>query len=344
MRRYQNLNQPLNHLPEELSTISILCSFCGHKYPPNWHEKRDSPLIPIKPNNYEGPGRWVPLAVSVKCPRCHELNSIDIPQKKLVYTVELYGDEAYRSFDGKEYIGFSLVGHDPKLKHEVEDKLLEFKQKWFPERDPKSWTIHMLEIWPGHKRAKSIFKDFKFADVQEFVAEFFELVKSLNNTVWIYSGSYMFKKPRNFNEKVITERKIELYTLAILKIINDLTELESRPTFIFDSEKVGQSTSIVHEWAERAFSGMQHSLIYTFATKSNEIDWPIYVKPGSHPSLEIADFVSYVTARYVMKKALREPIDLNPEGLGRVTYMGLQDGKDFVFHSADQFPWALFNE
>lgn len=344
MRKYLDLKQPVNHIPSNLMDMKIICKTCNIKYKPNWLEKSISPFIPIKPNNYNGSGRWICSSVKVVCPNCTYENSFSIPLKEINSTYYLYGDEAYREIGKKQVICYTLVGTNMRFIPIINDKIYHFKKEIFPDKDPKEWTLHMKDIWAPNHRAKSIYKDFSVSQINEIVEKYFNLVKNLGNGFTIHCVSSISEIPNKVSKKFLTDKKIDIYSLLIARITQQFIEQKIKPIYTFDSEKIGQEDNIIHEWAEKAFIGFQHSLLYGYLSGGTYIETPKFVKPGSYPCLEIADFISYVIARYCFKRLLNKKVDLPPEKLGYINYLGFEKDVDFLYLYQDSYPWDIFYE
>ena len=97
----------LRHLPENLAKIKLCCPACTYSFEPSWFEKQKVPLTPVKPKyktpgvKYTGPGRWIPMGIFQKCPRCRTNIYIKLPIKRLKTKGSLFGDEAQRTYDNK---------------------------------------------------------------------------------------------------------------------------------------------------------------------------------------------------------------------------------------------------
>ena len=64
-KQVQNL---VRHLPEDIAKFKIECSECSTKFSPNWLKFSENPHIPLKPNDHDGPGRWIPVKTYEICP------------------------------------------------------------------------------------------------------------------------------------------------------------------------------------------------------------------------------------------------------------------------------------
>ena len=338
--RYKDLKQPINHIPKELNDIKITCENCNRKYPIDWLRSEKEPFIPIIPNDNKG--IWRPSGKLFNCIYCGHSNVARIPKKDVSARYLLYGDEAYREYGDKIVVTYTLVGINRKFVSIINKKISDFKLKYFPNLPPDSWKIHMKEIWSFHTRKKTIFKEFSQDKLTLFVDDLLRLIKNLENGFIIYNCSSITKRPVRFTKQMQNKKKVDIYSLLIMRIIDEMTSQGIRPELIFDSEKPGNGENIIHEWADKAFKGAQTSFLYAYISGGNQIPEPRFVTPASYPCLEIADVVSYVVARYCYKKMKKENIDIDLSKLGKMYYLGFEKNIDFVYCYQDKYPWELF--
>ena len=89
----------------------------------------------------------------------------------------------------------------------------------------------------------------------------------------------------------------------------------------FDADRPVSGEYAIQSWATDSFGGLQRTLLYPFLAKGIPIPEPRFVRPGSHPCLELADFVSFVVARYLWQLHQGKEIEFQPARLGKVFYM-----------------------
>jgi hypothetical protein len=162
---FDRLSVPLRHLPENISSIIIDCPSCKAKFHPNWFEKHELSMVPVKPKykskgvKYTGPARWILKQVSQNCPNCGASVMISMPVNKIKTIGSLFGDDAARDYRNKIVYIYSLIGADQKLLPEFEENINSLKRDLFPSIDPENWKIHMKEMWAGSRRKKILFTD-----------------------------------------------------------------------------------------------------------------------------------------------------------------------------------------
>jgi len=135
--------------------------------------------------------------------------------------------------------------------------------------------------------------------------------------------------------------KREAYLALVMYVIDDVTEGAAQPVLCFDSERQSTLERVVHEWASNVFRDTQYCDLFPFLSKGIVIPEPQFVKPASHPCLELADFVAYIVARYHLERWQGRPPTLDPSMMGRVTYLGFQRSGTLVYSIQEGFPWEL---
>ncbi|WP_066376117.1 DUF3800 domain-containing protein [Anabaena sp. CA = ATCC 33047] len=345
-KQVQNL---LRHLPANIAAFRLECPECSKQFSPNWFRLSNEPHIPIKPNDHDGPGRWIPIKTYEICPFCEEAVPLELPVVKMQSKVMLFGDEAYREEQGKLIFTYSLVGADFKVIAQIEDSLRELKSKLCPSKSPDSWAFHMKELWSGeHRKKHRVFSDWDFEKVRFAVQGLFQLIQNHAEYLFMYNIALTVKgSMKGFKSKPALERPQDnAYILLITYVINELTTKKAQPVLQFDAEKQTKAAQVIQGWAREAFLGSQHCLLYPFLAKGIEIPEPIFVQPASQPCLELADFISYIVARFYLKKWQGKEIEevLDTRNFGKVMYLGFDKTNDLVFHRTESYPWELFYE
>ena len=340
----------LRHIPEELRGIRQYCPDCRTYFVPDWLEPIYEPLVPIKPKYsknkepYDGPARWIPQAVGIKCPSCKRQLMFNLPVNKKKLKGLLFGDEAYRTYGKKIVYTYSMIGADFKLIPEINDSINDLKGKLCPEQLPSNWKLHMKDLCSEHNRKRhKIFHNWENPKVHDAVRRLFQLMKETNN-IFIYNVAFTDQR----NEGSIKEKKIreelrnDAYILLVLNVIGEFTEKAGQPHLYFDAEKPSKSGKYIQTWAKDSFQGSQRCLLYAFLSRGIEIPEPEFVEPASHPCLELADFVSYVIARYHFLKWQNKSIEFDPSNLGLATYIGFNKNGDLIWRRQEGYPWNYF--
>lgn len=346
-RQIESLSVPLRHLPESLNQMKLFCNACSSSFPPTWFQKQELPIRPVRPKyekkgvKYTGPGRLIPTGVSQKCPYCDNDVVVDIPSIKMKTRGSLYGDDAHRNYGKKHVYIYSLVGADQSLLPELENSIKELKNNICPSKPPDSWSLHMKELWSGgHRKKHEVFRELSFDDVKNITKDICSIIKK--QKLFVYNIALQFTSDR-ISKKNITQFKSQAYILLVLNAIDEWTTKHAQPHIFFDAEKSSEANQIIHKWAQDAFVGSQHSLLYGFLAKGIEIPEPKFVKPASYPGLEVADFVSYTIARYYFSKWQSKNIDIDPAEMGLATYLGFGKHGHLIWRRQEGYPWDFFD-
>jgi len=270
---------------------------------------------------------------------------IPLPNEKQKARYSFFGDEAFRDIDTKRLLTYSLVGTNRVRLPEVEEAIRDFKSKLRPSVSPESWRLHMTEIWPEHARKRHhIFREWEPGFVEDFAERFFELIRGFDEAFIIYnvSGIYYASKDKKRQRYERKQARLEAYSTLLMAVIYAATKDGIQPSFVFDSEKASEANTVIHGWARDTFHGSQLYLLYAFLSRGIEIPEPTFVSPASRPCLEVADFVSYVVARYCFRKLKKQSIDLDPKLLGPVYYLAFVPDGDVVHSMSTGYPWEYF--
>lgn len=340
----------LRHIPEELTNIRQYCPDCRAYFAPKWLEPTYEPLVPIKPKYsknkepYNGPARWILQAVGIKCPSCKRQLMFNLPITKKKLKGLLFGDEAYRTYGKKIIYTYSLIGADFKLIPEINDLINALKRELCPSQLPSNWKLHMKDLYSEHNRERhKIFHKWEESKVHEAIRRIFQLMKETKN-LFIYNVAFTdHKNDGSIKEKKIREKlRNDAYVLLVLNVIDEFTKKAGQPHLYFDAEKPSKSGKYIQAWAKDSFRGSQRRLLYAFLSRGIEIPEPEFVEPGSQPCLELADFVSYVIARYHLLKWQNKRIELDPFNLGLTTYIGFNKNGDLIWRRQEGYPWNYF--
>lgn len=346
---FDRLSVNLRHIPEYLNRVTILCPSCGVLFRPDWFKKNEISMAPVKPKYekdripYTGPGRWILQQVSQSCPKCTAKVTIKLPISKIRTKGFLFGDDAKRSHDNKTVFIYSLVGADQSLLPDIENKVNLLKEKLIPSIPAAGWKMHMKDLWSGNNRKKhSIFCDLHIQDIAQFADELMAIIKQ--NKPFIYNIAVVYNDASKQNKAERERIRDEAYILLLLIAIDEWTTKSAQPNIIFDSEKNSKANTTIHSWARDVFLGNQYSLLYGFLSKGIEIPEPKFVPPASSPGLELADFVSFVIGRYYLRRWQEKTIELDPEKMGLITYLGFAKNGDFLWRRRQGYPWNEFCE
>jgi hypothetical protein len=332
---------PFGLIPEELASLTVRCS-CGHDEKPDWLAPKAEPFVPVKPNDSapDHPGRWVPVSTRFICKRCGSALDLQLPLEELRSICPLYGDEAMREHeDGKCCVfTYSLVGGSQPVVKAAEDAVLGMKAELEPDRDPRSWSFHMKVLRSGQQRKKHpVFGSWAPEKASATATQLARLIATIEN-LHVYSISVVTRRGGTFAEKA----KHDAFLALVMTTIWDLTKQGGRPDLFFDAEKPSDGGQRVHGWAERLFLDSQYCDLWAYLAHGIEIPRPRFVKPGSHPCLELADLVAWVVARHHLDSWRGNEPQIDAGSFGPVTYMGFEQTGDLLFSRQIGFPWELF--
>lgn len=344
---FDRLSVTLRHLPENLNRITVTCPFCSTVFRPDWFTKHDMSMAPVKPKverkgvKYTGPARWILQQAAQKCPKCSAQVMIDLPICKMRTKGSLFGDDAERTYAGKTVCIYSLVGTDQSLLPELEKEVNCLKQNLIPSIPAESWKIHMKDLWSGSNREKyPVYNRLNIKDVATLADNLMEVIRQ--SKPFVYNIAVVFDERSKQHSAEGKRLRDEAYILLLLNAIDEWTGENAQPNIILDSEKKSEANEIIHGWARDVFLGNQYSLLYGFLSKGIEIPEPKFVAPGSSPGLELADFVSFTVGRYHLRKWQGKSIEIDPEQMGLVTYLGYGHNGDLLWRRQQGYPWDEF--
>lgn len=261
----------------------------------------------------------MPASTTVKCEKCSASVSVALPMARARSKVHLYGGEAERPLVGRHVFVYSMVGCDFKVEAEIAGECNSVKAQVCPDLNPASWRLHMMDAWDMRRRKKHLaFGREDFLGGRGLAERLFELLESVADRLFIFSSVSRYLPSRNQGRQL-------MYTATIASLVEGFTQIEAQPILVFDSDNDGAEERF-GTWAEAHLKDLRRTLLYPFLANGIPIPDPKFVAPGSHPFLELADFVSFVVARALHRRFWRKAVELDPDRLGRVTW--LMDRKD----------------
>jgi hypothetical protein len=280
--------------------------------------------------------KWVLVSTQVKCPFCVGHGMLSIPSVPSTGFVYLFGDEANRSHAGQEVFTYSLVGAGAYYIADIVEKITRFKTKWEPARDPKSWRMHMREAWSGDGRLEHpVYHNWDFVKVMRYIEDILGIIDELQKPLLIYNVTVA-------GTEHVSQLRDTAYTALLMSTIDRLTSQGGEPHFVFDAERVCGEGVAIAGWADRLLDVKQRTLLYAFLARGQVVPDPRFVEPGSHPCLELADFISFWIARYHLRKWQGKESEVATERLGRINYLGMTKNGNFYSVQQKGFPWDAF--
>ena len=336
---YNKIEQKVVYCPAFLNGKKYNCSNCNNNFEPNWLLKR-RPILPYVTTD----GRFLKMMhAEEKCSVCNNNIYIDIPYVQHVCERKLYGDEAFRIIEGKIILSYSFIGEpiDRKVKDKMYRQFLELKSKLVKSISPTSWTLHFTELWSTEKRNKNKYmKGVTFQEIIHFANELAGLLREYSKEIDIFNATAVFEQPRVYKKKEEQELKARAYYAVIYNCLYNHTKNGFSPHFFF--ERTGSDG-----WAKNLFQGGMLTLAWPFLTHSNPIRDPEFVPPTHDFFLELADFVSFIIARYLFQVGAKSAgnkvgVVLNPNILGMVHYTGFRKDGGGVNYSHENYPLKEF--
>jgi hypothetical protein len=192
----------------------------------------------------------------------------------------------------------------------------------------------MRRLWNKESRKRGVYKTVSDTDKFRFCEGLGNLIKDFHESIFIYNcTSIVVGDPRNI--KVINFNKANAFYPLILRIIEECTDAGLAVRFFLETtEKDG--------WAQNLFLGGQLTLMWPFVSHSLPVGAPEFVSRNSSEYLQIADFVSFIVARYIARRAVGESIDLDPGILGSVRYQGFKSDGTCIARDVEGYPWDTF--
>lgn len=314
---YERAIQPVEYCPVFLEKMEIGCRHCGNQVKPDWLEKR-SPILPYVSND----GLIMKMRHATEnCKSCGSEVLIDIPLVPHKSMRRFYGDEALRTeLLDKVIVTYTFVGepYEEDVKEDLRRRFLNLKRSLIPELDPTGWVLHFKELWSGREKYPHT-KKLNTSQVRTFADQLGALVSAFENELVVFNSAGVFIKPSSFKgeeEKKLKSRVV--YPLLMNCLLSHTSEGYS-PHFFFER-------SNTDGWLGNLFRGSMLTLAWPFITHSNPIPEIEFVKPTHDFLLEIADFISFVIARYLLQvgRGDESKIDFDPRILGLIAYTGFR--------------------
>lgn len=190
-----------------------------------------------------------------------------------------------------------------------------------------------------------VLKDWDDAKVGSFIEALIKFLPTIDKSFLIVNCSAICQKPKDVKKREQAKKflKHEVYSGLVMEVIRVAVENNVRPYFIFDAEKNFSGDLAIQEWAKDIFVSIQKTLQYAYISQGIFVGEPIFVKPASAKMLELADFVSYMTARYIFCKLNNKKIMHNISKLGAMKYIVFDKNGDMLTTSTNHvgYPWEL---
>jgi len=335
--RNHPFRQPTKLIPSNLIGRTTECPKCkGITHIP-WVENQVFPKQPVLPHH--GGGQWIPVSVNIKCntPGCRETIIVETPIVETKSKWNLFGDEAGRLINeplpslSKKSLHFfciTLVGLHSTRQKRVERKLRRLKKSICPKKDPSTWVHHFTDIWGSDPKERKYDLATKKQKI-EYAKSFARILRSERPNLVSFNISSCIEIPsdKRGRKTLLKYQKEDVFSQSILLTLDKLRELQLSVPWTFDNVKDSTNGSRTEGWASECFLGLQYLPLFTWLSAGAYIEEPRFVQPGSSFLLEVADFMSFWTAREFQRKSVGKVCELSATSFGKGYYQGtIQNG------------------
>jgi hypothetical protein len=345
LRNFGPPRSPTQITPEEIAQMRAQCPVCNLKVAIDWHEPLGEPRVPIA--SIDGGGHWVCVSFPITCPLCRTTFDYKVDTIKDAKPFPLYGDEAFRELDGIGVFVYALIGGSPSAKTAIERRLIEAKSRLLPDVDPATWILHMKNLWPGSERSRQpLFSNLKKKDIEQFTASVSAILRESYPEIFRCVFSTVAKIPSREKGAFFESLRDRSFSSLVWLMIDITRNNKFRlvPQFYFDATKPLVKHSNIEGWAGNLFLGAQCTRLHVYLSAGRTILPPKALQPGSDPLLELADFLAYVSARWLIRRIAKAEPDIDLAAIGPALFAGFDRTGDLRFQWATEFPYGLFFE
>lgn len=337
--RYERTKQLVKYYPKELDQITIKC-INGHVFTPNWLEKG----FPAMPFRMPDGQLLQKVSAQTPCIVCNEFTDIKLPvNQKYIGDSHIYGDEAIRDFNGKIIMSYSLVSRPRKeeVHQEFKAKFLALKKELVPSIPAENWTLHYMVLMNrGARMKEKHLAHLTKEQVLEFSRKLGELISNYPNQLVKWNCSGVYEKPIPYKKKEEQELKSRVYYPLIGRVITEHTDSSMSP-------HIHMERTNADGWAKNLFNGGRLTLMWAFISRCLPIPNPTFQPPSDSIYFEIADFISFVIARYLFvlgKRAEGDHLEFEclPSWLGEIRYLGYTNTGTCLFETESEYPLKTF--
>lgn len=315
---WERVGVKLNEVPIGLYSKTYQCSNCHNTNEVPWLEKT-TPSV-AWPVEEEGKykGRWIPTSTNLTCPVCQKGTSFEMPVSEWEDTYSYFGDEAYFEpvHSNNHAVLYSCIGNRNMRINELTGKLHNLKSHLLPGIPAKDWKIHAKVLFNGDERRKDPYLSKIGADQAiNFLSDICLLIKQQGNQIikYVSIGEYRRKANRKIQKKQKKWIRDRTFNLLVLHALPDATDQGVQPNFHFDSDRNDS-------WATTLFEGNHCTLLYGYLTRGIHVPPIKFVKPASHPILELADVVAFIVRREMHCRSKNIPVEIPASSLGEIYF------------------------
>ncbi|WP_284281103.1 DUF3800 domain-containing protein [Limnobacter litoralis] len=317
-------------IDEDLLDKTAICPVCKTHTKIPWLEKLDYPL---KSKLIEGTDTYlVQKDFPIICGNsdCNIKYFVNVPVLPVENIWGLYGDDAGRLINDlpKKYNGRSvsfqcitMVACHIDKQNELKENILNLKKEIRPNVDPNSWNHHFYDIWGSNVKEKK----YSFENLQEkinYANKFSKIIRDARPSLVTLNFSNAVYLPKNSIEKksLIKYQKEILFSESIMGSLSVFRNQNKSVIWTFDNTQDTSNTNKTEGWALERFLGLQYTRLFSWIAAGSPLKEPMFVKPGSHFLLEVADFISFWIAREFFKSIKEEKIEVPSSLFGHAYY------------------------
>lgn len=337
-------------IPQELINKYFNCPKCSTKVEVPWLEKMKFPKQPVQPNN--GGGHWVPVSIPLKCTTCEHTFNGEVIILENESKWFLYGDEAGRyivdppqkiSTRPLNFFCITLVGIHKSKQRILSERIKEIKQNILPDKDPDSWSHHYTKIWSSSPNSG----EYTLGNKEEKInhaRQFAEILRDSRPELVTFNISGCIQSPKSKKDRAdhINFQKQEIFAQSILTTLKQMRTYKKSVEWVFDNVKDTTDGKRTEGWAEEVFLGLQYTPLFTWLSAGATVKKPLFVKPGTHYLLEIADFISYCVAREFERTIQGKIVEFPSSLLGKGFYQGTISNGDVLYRWNEGLPLKEF--
>lgn len=324
-------------VPTYLTETLYHCNTCGVPSKMDWNSQLRGVILPII---CKDGSVLQPVGMSLDCAQCGNPVEIEPPMRKWEgdrYNGQIYLDEAARDEAGTYLYTYSAISEPPRVvdKSKFVERFMELKAKLVPSISPNNWVVHLKDLCDARKRSKNqYFRHITQTQLSNFIRDVGQLVCEYHEkNMCIWNTSVMLKNP---NQKSRQWAKEAAFYLIVAQPIVQSCKNGFSPVFNFErTQKDG--------WATNLFLKLQGTGAWTHMTQGIPVGLPKFVEPKPCPYLEIADMVSFVVARYLIREYRLSngeniKIDFDPQYFGYIRYTGFVSDGGVDYAERNCFP------
>lgn len=334
-------------LPPELAEFGANCPNCTRRVSPDFWTRRDDPFGPVFPKGTKGEkGAWVQAAIVENCP-CGAKVSISLSPKQLDTPIFYLGDEAVREHGKRGFYIYTIIGGTTGPHTKWSKRLSEIKKTFVPSLEPTSWTLHATKISNGYYREKNAaFQHLSKDDVGRLLEAVASVVRDLEEYSWNMCAITPYFRPKDKagQKRILEEARVSTHAFLTSAAIYRSTRQGLRPKFIFDATAPFRKSPHIEAWSFNNFEENKHYLGYELISHGNAIAPPEFVKPGSKPSLELADAHAFLVGRQLYSLMLGKNPDLDPSIFGKFYYMVVKGPNYADFKVGSNIPTEFLDD